>query len=193
MNSTDSTSGWYYLGPDVPAATPPEGGSVAESWSSFWSKMFLSKVNGRVKEDQPKSNWLLEISNWVFESNESRRNNLEMGVLQQNLGGWHPQCKRQIGWHLMKIYGIYRGALVDNQHLLHSIYLHSTTAISSDTIRIDRNCIGYVKYFAYIMLYLSYTIIKSHSIPDPFGKHLLSSISCNGESHPWEATLGVQF
>ena len=67
----------------------------------------------------------------------------------------------------MKIYGIYRGALVDNQHLLHSIYLHPTTAISSDTIRIDRNCIGYVKYFAYIMLYLSYTIIKSHSIPDP--------------------------
>ena len=43
MNSTDSTSGWYYLGPDVPAATPPEGGSVAESWSSFWSKMFLTQ------------------------------------------------------------------------------------------------------------------------------------------------------
>ena len=32
MNSTDSTRGWYYLGPDVPAATPPEGGRVSGSW-----------------------------------------------------------------------------------------------------------------------------------------------------------------
>ena len=33
MNSTDSTRGWYYLGPDVPAATPPEGQWTTEGYS----------------------------------------------------------------------------------------------------------------------------------------------------------------